>query len=100
MWVFSHKDIQKTTDPKELEVYEELDLKAKLIILDGVKDHLIPHLTGKNIAWEMWKALEDLFQNKNENQLLVLREKLKNTKMLDGEGVAPIWRGFLKFEIN
>lgn len=87
-WEYSVKEIQKPRDPKDLEAYKEFDAKENIIILDGVKDHLIPHLTGKNIAQEMWKALQDLFQNKNKNQFLVFREKLKSTKMWDGKGVA------------
>lgn len=63
-------------------------MKAKLIILYHVKYHLIPHLTEKNIAHDMWKYLQDLFHNKKENWLLVLRENLKSTRMLNGEGVA------------
>lgn len=58
---FVDKEIKKPTDPKVLEVYEELDTKAKLMILDGVKDHLIPHMSEKNTAHEIWKALQDLF---------------------------------------
>ena len=57
IWEFSKKEIQKPTNPKELEVNEELDTKVKLIILDCVKNHLIPHMSRKNTAKEMWKAL-------------------------------------------
>lgn len=63
-------------------------MKARLIILDGVKDSLIPHLSGKNSAHEMWMALQNLFQNKNENRVLVLEDKLKSAKMIKGEGVT------------
>ena len=88
IWEFADKEIAKPTTPKNLAKFEELDAKAKLIILDGVKDHLIPHLIARNTAYDLRKALQDLFQNKNVNRLMVLREKLKSTKMLDGEGVA------------
>ena len=49
--------------------------------LDEVKDHLIMHLSGKYIVWEMMEALKDLFQSKNENHKMLLREKLRDTKM-------------------
>jgi len=67
LWEFAEKEIKKPTDLKELEIYEDLDARTRLIILDGVKDALIPHLSGKNNAHEMWMALQNLFQNKNEN---------------------------------
>ena len=69
-------------------MYKDLDTRARLIILNGVKDALIPHLPGKNTAHEMLMALQNLFQNKNENRVLVLEDKLKSTKMLKGESVT------------
>ena len=49
IWDFAKKEIKKLTDPKELELYEEMGTKAKLIILDDVKDPLIYHLSGKRL---------------------------------------------------
>ena len=37
IWEFAEKAIKKPTDPKAFEVYEDLDTRARLIILDGVK---------------------------------------------------------------
>eukprot|EP00253_Pinus_taeda_P001608 PITA_01608 len=87
IWEFLEKAIKKPTDPKELEVYEDLDMRARFIILDGVKDALIPHLF-ENTAHEMWMFLQNLFQNRNDNRVLVLEDKLKSTKMINGEGVT------------
>ncbi len=47
---FSDKDTKKPTNLKELEVYEDLEVKGKLIILDSVKYHLMHHLIGNNIG--------------------------------------------------
>ena len=55
------------------------------IILDAVKDHVIPRISGKDHAHEMWSALIEMFQSTNENRKMVLREKLKNIKMVKGE---------------
>jgi predicted mannosyl-3-phosphoglycerate phosphatase (HAD superfamily) len=68
--------------------YNKLDENFRLIILDGVKDDLIPHLTGKTTSRYMWEALEILFQNKNENRKMVLREKLKEIRMTTSENVT------------
>ena len=88
IWEFAEKAIKKPTNPKELEVYEDLDTRASLIILDGVKDPLIRHLSGKNTAHEMWMDLQNLFQKKNENRVLVLEDKLNSTKMIKGESMT------------
>jgi len=63
-------------------VYKDLDTRAILIILDCVKDPLIPHFFEKNTAHEMWMTLQILFQNKNENRVLLLEDKLKSTKLI------------------
>ena len=47
LWEFAEKEIKKLTDPKELEIYEDLDVRTRLIILDGVRDALIPHFFGE-----------------------------------------------------
>jgi hypothetical protein len=43
------------------------------IILDGVKDHLTPHLAEKKTTKEMWDALKNLFEAKNENRKMALK---------------------------
>ena len=65
--------------------FNKKDIKARRIILDVVKYHVIPHISGKDHAHEMWTALTGLFQSSNENRKMILREKLKSIKMVKGE---------------
>ena len=58
------------------------------MILDGVKDHLIPHLEEKKTAYDMWDVLKQLFEAKNENRKMALKDKLHNVKMTQGESVT------------
>ena len=67
---------------------KKIDSRAMLVIMDGVKGHILLHLSGKNTATEMWTALESLYQRKNENWKMVLLERMRNTKMAKG-GVVP-----------
>jgi hypothetical protein len=64
------------------------EAREQRIILDGVRDHLIPHLDEKLTTKEMWDALTNLYENKNENKKMALRDKLHNTRMAKGESVA------------
>jgi hypothetical protein len=48
--------------------------KAKRIICDAVRDHIIPHFTGKACAYEMWASLCKLYESSNENRKLVLHD--------------------------
>ena len=56
-----------STDLTFLIAWNNIDSIAMLIIMDGVKDHIVPHLSSKKTALEMWKDLESLYQIKNEN---------------------------------
>jgi hypothetical protein len=80
--------VAPTADPIALDLHEVKEAKAQRIILDGVKDHLIPHLAEKKTAKEMWNALKNLFEAKNENRKMALKAKLHdNTKMGKEESV-------------
>ena len=76
------------TDPVTLAEFKKKNIKAKRIILDSVKDHIIPHVAGRDFAFQMWESLSDLYQSSNQNRKMVLREKLRSTKMARGESVT------------
>jgi hypothetical protein len=77
-----------SADPVALDLDEVKEAKAHRLILDGVKDHLIPHLDEKKTVREMWDALKNLYEAKNENRKMALKDKLHNTKMGKGESVS------------
>jgi hypothetical protein len=56
--------------------------------MNGVKDHMIPHLDENLTTKEMWDALINLYENKNEIRKMALRDKIHNTRMAKGESVA------------
>lgn len=59
---FTLRTVAIPVDPTNNEKYEDAMVKAKCIILDGVKDHVVPHITEKNTAKEMWDILTTLYQ--------------------------------------
>ena len=93
--------VDPTTDPIALDLHEVKEAKAQRIILDGVKDHLIPHLVEKKTTQEMWDALKNLFEAKNENRKMALKDKLHDTKMGKGERVSSYltWVAQVKDEL-
>lgn len=48
------KTILVLVDPDANEMYEEAHAKEKCMILDRVKDHVIPHIAENNTTREMW----------------------------------------------
>ena len=57
IWNFANTKMTKPTYKDELEDFEALEARAQRVILDGVKDHFIPHLANKKIAKDMWNTL-------------------------------------------
>ena len=53
-------------DPVQLAEFNKKDAKGKKLILDGVKDHVIPHVRGKTYAHDMRTTLTNLYQSTNE----------------------------------
>ena len=70
-----------------LDLHEVKEARAQRIILDGVKDHFIPHLDEKTTAKDMWDTLKGLYEAMNENRIMALKDKLHATKMVKGEDV-------------
>jgi hypothetical protein len=81
--------VPPSNDPIALDIHEVKEAKAQRLILDGVKDPLIPHLAEKKTAKEMWEALKNLYEAKNENHKMALKDKLHSIKMTKGESVVP-----------
>jgi hypothetical protein len=89
LWSFVNTIVPvPASDPIALDVHEVKEAKAQRIILDGVRDHLIPHLDEKQTTKDMWDALKNLYEAKNENRKMALRDKLHSTRMAKGESVA------------
>ena len=51
--------------------------KAKRIIVDSIKDHLIPHVYAFKTLKEVYDSSTNIFEGKNINQNMTLRNQLK-----------------------
>ena len=58
---FIDTDVQKPTDPAEVEAWQKKMVKCRRILLEGMKDHIVSSLHGKASPYLMWKALIDIF---------------------------------------
>ena len=62
------------TAPVLVTEFKKMNNKVKRTISDAVWDHIIPHLTGKAHAYEMWASLCKLYESSNENWKMVLHD--------------------------
>lgn len=74
-------------DPVDNDKYEDAMVRAKSIILDGVKDHVVPHIVEKNTENEMWEALKKLYQHTSVQRKMLLENQLQSYQMQKGEQI-------------
>ena len=56
-------------------------IKDKRIIVDSIKNHLIPLVSSKSTPKEMFDALTTIFEGKNINRRMSLRNQVKGVKI-------------------
>ena len=83
------KVLATPTDTLLLAKHNEAAAHAKRFIMDGVKDHVVPHIAEKKMANEMWKALTKLYQGKSIQRNMLLENQLRLFMMTKGEEIDP-----------
>ena len=68
--------------------------KARRIILEGVRDHIVSNLHGKETPFAMWKTLTDMLQNNIDHRKLALKDKLRKIKIEKGHSVPKYMTKF------
>jgi hypothetical protein len=81
LWEIVENPVVPPTDVVLFAEFQRQNKRAKRTILDVVKDYVIPHISGKDYAYQMWQSLCSLYQSPNQNRKMVLQEKLRGTKM-------------------
>ena len=62
-------------------------IRDKRIIVDSIKDHLIPQVSSEDTPKEMFDALSGMYEGRNINWKMSLRAQLKSTMMRKGESI-------------
>jgi glucose-6-phosphate isomerase len=62
-------------------------VRAKRIIANSIKDHLIHHISSLSSLKQMMDTLTHLFEGSNINRRMTLRSQLKNVKMQNSEAI-------------
>ena len=90
---FTLKVIAVPVDPNDNGRYEEAMARAKSIILDGVKDHVVPHIAEKETTVEMWEALKNLYQHTFVQRRMLLENQMRSYQMRKGQSFDTFLRG-------
>eukprot|EP00253_Pinus_taeda_P035315 PITA_35315 len=85
---FIDQEVPKPTDKTELVEWGKCVARARIILLEGVRDHIVSSLHGKESPFAMWKTLKDLYQNSSDQRKLALKDKLRKIKCEKGDSIS------------
>jgi hypothetical protein len=71
-----------------LEKFKDSDINAMSIIVDSIKDHLIPYISHIDSYKKMYDALINLFSVRNIGQEMSLKNELCDMKMNDDDSIT------------
>jgi hypothetical protein len=66
-----------------MEKFKDIDINAMSIIVDSIKDQLIPYISHLDSSKKMYDALTNLFSVRNIGQVMSLKNELCDMKMND-----------------
>lgn len=75
----------------EKEKFRVTKILAMTIMVDGIKDNLIPYISNIDSSQEMYEALSKLFTIKNLGQFASLKNELRTIKMTEEDIVASFF---------
>ena len=81
--------LAKPTDPDPLNKFNENQVWAKHLIMEGVKDHVVPHISRKKMENEMWTDLKAMYQGNSIQWKILLENQMRLFRMQKGEEVDP-----------
>jgi hypothetical protein len=71
-----------------MEKFKDVDINAMSIIVDSIKDHLIPYISHLDSLKKMYNALTNLFLVRNIGQVMSLKNELCDMKMNDDNNIT------------
>ena len=83
-------------DVSNLDAWKNKVAKARRILLEGLRDHIVSSLHGKTTPYAMWKALMDLFQSNSDHRKLALKDKLRKINMEKGNSIPKYITKFIQ----
>jgi hypothetical protein len=71
-----------------MEKFKDVDINSMSIIVDSIKDHLIPYISHLDSSKKMYDAITNLFLVRNIGQVMSLKNELCDMKMNDDDNIT------------
>ena len=84
---YIHEEVPILEGDEAKALHKKTMVITKRIIFYSIKDHLIPRVSSLKTPKSMFDALTKLFEGKNINRKMTLRNQLKNVKIQNAETI-------------
>jgi putative lipoic acid-binding regulatory protein len=71
-----------------MEKFKDDDINVMSIIVESIKDHLIPYISHLDSSKRMYDALTNLFSVRNVGQIMSLKNELRDMKTNDDDSIT------------
>ena len=78
---YIHEEVPVPEGEEAKALHKKRMVMEKRIIADSIKDHLVPQVSSLKTPKAMFDAVTKLFEGKNINRKMTLRNQLKNVKI-------------------
>jgi hypothetical protein len=85
---FKEGEEKESQNIAAMEKFKDVDINAMSIIVDSIKDHLIPYISHLDSSKKMYDALTNLFSVRNIGQVMSLKNDLCDMKMNDDDSIT------------
>lgn len=75
-------------DETEKAIWKRRNNKAKKLIIDSVKDSILPSISRLTSAYEVYKTIQNTFEINTASRILTLKQQMMNIKMNKGETIT------------
>jgi S-adenosylmethionine synthetase len=86
--VFEEKKEKEPQNVATMEKFKDVEINAMSIIVDSIKDHLIPYISHLDSSKKMYDALTNLFSVRNIGQVMSLKNELCDMKMNNDDSIT------------
>jgi hypothetical protein len=85
---FTEGEEKEPQNVAAMEKFKDIDINAMSIIVDSIKDHLIPYISHIDSSKKMYDALTNIFSVRNIGQVMSLKNELCDMKMNDDDNIT------------
>ncbi|XP_057818742.2 uncharacterized protein LOC131031603 [Cryptomeria japonica] len=88
---FVEKEVPEPDDETEKTQWRKNDTKAKKILIESIKDHLVPIISKLKTTKTMFETLQGMYEINNTIMALALRQQFHHIKMAKGESILSFF---------